>query len=78
MPDEYDERFRQHEEILRSLTAMLVRMDNYLEAQQETNRQHQEFNARQVEINQDVKTTLARLATLTARIVRADSNGRDA
>ena len=71
MPETYDERFRQHEEILRSLTAMLAA-------------QH-EFNARQVVINEDIKTTLARLEitqarieTLLARMLRPGDNGRDA
>ncbi len=62
--DAHEERFRQHEDILRSLTAMLV-------AQHEMNRQ-------QVEINQDVKTTLARIETLLARMIRHEDNGRDA
>jgi hypothetical protein len=32
----------------------------------------------QVEINQDVKTTLARIEALLARIMRTEDNGRDA
>ena len=64
MPDDYDEHLRQHDEILRSLTAMLA-------AQHEMNRQ-------QVEINQDVKTTLARIETLLAHMIRSTENGQDA
>jgi len=62
--DAHEERFRQHEDILRSITAMLA-------AQHEMNRQ-------QVEINQDVKTTLARVETLLARMLRPQENGQDA
>jgi len=49
--DAHEERFRQHEAIMESLARMLAA-------------QH-EFNRQQVEINADVKTTLARLETLT-------------
>jgi hypothetical protein len=62
--DAHEERFQQHEDILRSLTAMLAAQ--------------QEMNQRQVEINTDVKTTLARIETLLARILRQEDNGRDA
>jgi hypothetical protein len=37
-----------------------------------------EMNQRQVEINQDVKITLARIETLLARMIRHEDNGRDA
>ena len=37
----------------------------------------QTFNLQQVEINQDVKTTLARLETLLARIIPHSTHGRD-
>ena len=40
--------------------------------------EQQEFNRQQVEINTDVKTTLARLETLVARMIRSGENGRDA
>ena len=60
----HEERFQQHEEILRSLAAMLA-------AQHEMNRQ-------QVAINQHVETTLARIETLLARMIRHEDNGRDA
>ena len=64
MADDHEERLRQHEEILRSLTAMLTNHDRLL---------HQ-----QVEINQDVKTTLARVETLLARLLQTDTNGQNA
>lgn len=40
--------------------------------------EQREFNRQQVEINADVKTTLARLETLVARMIRPGENGRDA
>ena len=42
------------------------------------NQQQRECNARQLEINQDVKTTLARIETLLARMIWQADNGRDA
>ena len=64
MPDEHEDRFRQHEAIMESLARMLAA-------------QH-EFNRQQVEINADVKTTLARLETLLARMLPQSENGREA
>ena len=49
----------------------LDRLDALLEEQRTINRQ-------QVEINADVKTTLARVETLLARMLPAGENGRDA
>ena len=40
--------------------------------------EQREFNRQQVEINTDVKTTLARLETLVARMIHTGENGRDA
>jgi hypothetical protein len=37
-----------------------------------------EFNRQQVEINADVRTTLARIETLLARLMRGSDNGREA
>lgn len=80
----YEERFQQHEEILRSLAAMLAsqqtineRMVTFIQEQREFNRQQTEINRQQTEINQDVKTTLARIETLLARMLRHEDNGRD-
>ena len=36
-----------------------------------------EFNRQQVEINADVRTTLARIETLLARLIRGSDNGRE-
>jgi len=49
----------------------LDRLDALLEEQRAINRQ-------QVEINADVKTTLARVETLLARMIPPGENGRDA
>ena len=69
--DAHEERFRQHEDILRSLTAMLAA-------------QHV-MNERQVAINHDIQRTLdrleitqARIETLLSRLLRTDTNGQDA
>jgi len=64
MPHDHEDRFRQHEEIMEGLARMLAA-------------QH-EFNRQQLEINVDVKTTLARIETLIARRLPTGENGREA
>ena len=64
MPNDHDDRFRQHEEIMEGLARMQAA-------------QH-EFNRQQLEINADVKTTLARIETLIARMLPTGENGREA
>ena len=78
MADAHDERFRQHDEILRSLTAMLVKQDGINERLTLAIERIDRSLAQQVEINADVKTTLARVETLLARMLRHDDNGKDA
>ena len=70
-PQEYDE-------IIRHLVRIAVHQDTINEDLRESIQELREFNARQVEINQDVKTTLARVETLLARMMRTQENGRDA
>ena len=62
--DAHEEHFRQHEAIMEGLARML-------EAQHE-------FSRQQVEINADVRTTLARIESLLTRWTRPEENGRDA
>jgi hypothetical protein len=64
MPHDHEDRFRRHEEIMEGLARMLAA-------------QH-EFNRQQLEINVDVKTTLARIETLIARRLPTGENGREA
>jgi hypothetical protein len=78
MPDASEERFRQHEEILRSLTAMLVKQDSINERLTRAIERLDHTLAQQVEITADVRTTLARMETLFARLFRSEGNGRDA
>jgi len=61
MADDHEARFRRHAEIMEGLTRMLA-------AQHELNRQP-------LEINADVKTTLARLEPLIARMLPTGENG---
>src|SRR5713101_7673091 len=61
MPHDHEDRFRRHEEIMEGLARMLAA-------------QH-EFNRQQLEINVDVKTTLARIETLIARMLPTGENG---
>jgi len=78
MPDDHDERFQHHEDILRRLTALLVEQRTFNQQVAGLLQEQREFNRQQVEINADVKTTLARIETLLTRWTRPEENGRDA
>lgn len=71
MTEDFNERSDSPDALMRRLTAIVVKMD-------ETIDELKVFNAQQVEINADIKTTLARVETLLSRMLRADDNGRDA
>lgn len=87
-----DERFERHEDILRSLTAMLVQQNGFNERLTLANERLTLANerltlaieridrtlAQQAEINADMKITLARVETLFTRVFRPQENGRDA
>jgi hypothetical protein len=63
-PQEYDE-------IIRHLVRIAAHQDTINEDQRA-------FNRQLIEINQDIKTTLADIKTLLARMIRHEDNGRDA
>jgi len=78
MPDDYAEHLQQHDEILRSLTAMLA-------AQHVMNQEQRDINARLTLAIERIDRTLAhveitqaRVETLLARMLRTDTNGQDA
>jgi len=62
----------------RHLAAAVAKQDTINEDLRACVREQREFNARQLEINQDVKTTLARVETLLARMLPQGDNGQDA
>lgn len=84
-PQEYDE-------IIRTLVRIAAHQDTInddlrasLQAQQAMNQriegfieEQRGFNARQLEINADIRTTLARLETIIARMGQQGENGRTA
>jgi hypothetical protein len=74
-----------YDTLLQRLTTLVGKLDSTYDALLEANQQQREMNARvegfmaqQVELNQDVSLTLARVETLLARLLRTDGNGRDA
>jgi hypothetical protein len=83
--DAHEERFRQHEEMLQGLARVW-------DAQHTLNQEQREITqrltlaiesidqtlAQQAEFNSDVRTTLARIETLLARMLPTSENGRDA
>jgi len=77
-PAEYDEMLRRIMVLTVSMGEMLQRHDQHLERLDASIVELKEFNRQQVEINADVRTTLARLETLLARMIPPSDNGRDA
>jgi hypothetical protein len=85
MDDAHEERFRQHEDLMGRLAVLLAAQHDINEELRAANQRHDAINERltvAIEelkgINQDVKTTLARIETLLARMIRHEDNGRDA
>ena len=76
--DAYDERLRQHEEMIQGLARMLAAQHVMNEEQREMNHDIKAILQQQAAFNQDVTTTLARVETLLARMLRTDTNGQDA
>jgi hypothetical protein len=76
--DDHDERLRQHEDILRNLTAMLVRMDGYLSNQGAINERLTSAVEELKIITAGVQITQASIQTMLARMIRQGENGRDA
>jgi hypothetical protein len=72
MADDHGECLQHDEDILRSLTAMLVeqRVEGVIQ-------QQREFNARQVEMNARLEITQACIETLLTRRIPLSANGRD-
>ena len=65
------------EDLVRRLTALVVKIDErdtWMAAMLEEQR---EFNRQQVAINADVRTTLARLDTLMTEVFRTRHNGHE-
>jgi hypothetical protein len=71
MADDHEDRFRQHEEILRSLTAMLVKQDGINERLTLAIERIDRTLAH-------VEITQARMETLLARMIRHEDNGIEA
>jgi hypothetical protein len=80
MADEsHDERLRRHQEMLEGLAKVWGRQGEINDRLDTAIEALQTFNRQQVEINADVKTTLARLETLMTRVFRGDAgNGQEA
>ncbi len=70
-PQEYDE-------IIRHLVRIAAHQDTINADLRESIQDLREFNRQQVDINRDVKTTLARVETLLARMIQHQDNGQDA
>jgi hypothetical protein len=78
MPDDHDDRFRRHEEIMEGLARMLA-------AQYQMNQEQREINQRLTLAIERIDRTLAhveitqaRMETLFARVFRPQENGHDA
>jgi hypothetical protein len=69
--DAHEERFRQHQEMIEALAKIWMPQSETNERLDATIAELKGFNRQQVEINADIKTTLA-------RTFRPEDNGRDA
>jgi hypothetical protein len=85
MADDHEERFRRHEEILEGLARLWEAQHAMHQEQREVNQRLtlaiesiDQTLAQQAEFNADVRTTLARIATLLARMLPTGENGREA
>jgi hypothetical protein len=85
MADDYEERFRRHEAIMEGLARMMAAQHAMNERQDAMNERLtlaveriDRTLAQQAEFNGDVRTTLARLETLVARMLQTEHNGRAA
>jgi hypothetical protein len=76
--DAQEERFRQHEALLQGLARILAAQHEKNQSYDAMIQEQRAMNRQQVEINQDIKTTLARIETLLARMIERSDNGRDA
>jgi hypothetical protein len=76
--DDHDERFRQHEEMLQGLARMFAAQHDMNQRLTLAIERIDRTLAQQAEFNADVRTTLARLETLVARMIPQGENGRDA
>ena len=76
--DAHEERFRQHEAIMEGLARMLEAQHGMNQRVTLAIERIDRTLAQQAEFNGDVRTTLARLETLLARMVRQSDNGQDA
>ena len=76
--DDHEARWRQHEALLEGLARMFAAQHEMNQRVEGVIQEQRAFNARQVEINADVKTTLARVETLLARMIPHSDNGQEA
>ena len=65
------------EDLLRRLTALVVKLDERDEHILALIEEQRAFNRQQVQINADVSATLARLDTLMTEVFRQRTNGRE-
>ena len=77
MADDYAEHFRQHDEILRSLTALLVKQDGINDRLTLAIERIDHSIERIDRTLAHVEITQARMETLLARMLRPEDNGRD-
>ena len=66
------------ERIINHLAATLAKQDGINDDLRACILEQREFTRQQLACNQDVKTTLARVETLLARMIPQGENGRDA
>jgi hypothetical protein len=78
MPNDYEDRFRQHEAMMEGLARMLAAQYEMNQRVEGFIQEQREFNVRQVAINERLEVTQARIETLLARMLSHGENGQEA
>jgi len=71
MPENFDDRLDDLETLTRRVTGVVLKMDEAID-------ELRAFNRQQLEINADIKTTLADIKLMLERLPRGGTNGRNA
>jgi hypothetical protein len=78
MPNDYEDRFRQHEAMMEGLARMLAAQYEMNQRVEGFIQEQREFNVRQVAINERLEVTQVRIETLLARMMAHGENGQEA
>jgi hypothetical protein len=76
--DAFDERYETHDRMLRRMLGILVRQGEILEEMRSAAQRQDTINERLTVAIEGLEVTQARIETLLTRMVRGETNGREA